>query len=85
MRNAIVGLAGLALVGALVVPASAESYRSPSAYKQKKKYYRYAQPRYESSNRSDYHEYLADKLPIGSGEWFRQMEREGRFGGGRRN
>jgi hypothetical protein len=83
MRHVIAIAVGLALVGAMFASANAQTYRSHGGYKQKKKHYQHAEPRNHDPG-DGYHEYLADKLPVGSAEWFQQMEREGRFGGGER-
>jgi hypothetical protein len=70
MRTATCGLLGLSLLAGLAVPADA-------ATRAKKRYHA---PGYERSQGSDYMERLADKLPFGSNEWWRQMDRERRGG-----
>lgn len=70
MRTVICGLLGLSLLAGLAGPADA-------AARAKKRYYA---PSYQQSQGSGYTERLADKLPIGSNEWWRQMDRERRGG-----
>jgi hypothetical protein len=83
MRMLVCGILAVALL-AVAAPASAQS-SGPAAYGKAKKKHRALRPNQgHRATRSDwenpYYEHLADKLPIGSGRWFEQMEREGRFG-----
>jgi len=67
MKVVISGLLGLSLLAGLAGAADA-------APRYKK--YRY----YSTQGGNGYQEHLADKLPIGSGAWWRQMDRERRGG-----
>jgi hypothetical protein len=63
------------LVGAAVAaPAAAETKRK--AHRPHAPGAAVATPR-----PADYRELLADKLPVGSSQWWEQMRREGRLGG----
>jgi len=67
MKVVISSLLGLSLLAGLAGAADA-------APRYKK--YRY----YSTQGDNGYQEHLADKLPIGSGAWWRQMDRERRGG-----
>jgi len=67
MKVVISGLLGLSLLAGVASAADA-------APRYKK--YRY----YGTQDGNGYKEHLADKLPIGSGDWWRQMDRERRGG-----
>jgi hypothetical protein len=82
MRIILAALFGVSLVVGLAMPTGTQAYEKARYNKKKtQKHYRHARPpSRDSTNRSDYYEHLADKLPVGSSRWFEQMEREGRFG-----
>jgi hypothetical protein len=77
-----------AVVVALAVAVSAAS-TAVDAHSKKKKKRSYERPsaaqRYSAPRESDYHEYIADRLPFGSKLWWEQMDREGRGGQSRAN
>jgi hypothetical protein len=68
---------GLSLLALFALAAEA------GATDKKKKAQRHASaPAPAATPRPDrYRELLADKMPVGSGEWWEQMRREGRLGG----
>ena len=83
MKALIAALTAASFVVGAAVPVSAETYREGYEVKQryKKKKHRVRHYRRTYINESQI-EYRADRLPLGTGVWWRQMDREGR--GGRR-
>jgi hypothetical protein len=80
MKKILAVLLVLSFAVAVAAPLAAEARtrKKPKAY--------YAPPRSEQrSSGSDYQEFIADKLPIGSSQWWAQMDREGRGGQSRAN
>ena len=70
------------LSGAVVAQAAASEEASASAKKHKAHKPAAHSPRHASASSPDgYRELLADKMPIGSTQWWEQMRREGRLGG----
>ena len=67
MKVVISGLLGLSLLAGLAGAADAAP-----------RYKKYRSPNTQDGN--GYKEHLADKLPIGSSDWWRQMDRERRGG-----
>lgn len=90
MKMIIGALTALSVLAGAAVPASAEAaggqqayqaHEVKTSYKKRKKY----KKRYYRRSYGDdfgYYPRWADKLPIGTSAWWRQMDREGR--GGRR-
>jgi hypothetical protein len=77
MKRFVAGLLAISFAAAVAAPVAAET-------RSKKK----PKPTYSerSERRSgDYQEAIADKLPIGSSQWWAQMDREGRGGQSRAN
>jgi hypothetical protein len=67
MRAVLAGLVGLSLLAGLAGAADAAP-----------RYKKYRS--YGTQDGNGYKEHLADKLPIGSSDWWRQMDRERRGG-----
>jgi hypothetical protein len=83
MKKTLASLLALMIAAALAAPAAAAEAR-----KKKKRYHAppHASERSERSrSTSDYQEAIADKLPFGTSQWWRQMDVEGRGGQGRPN
>ena len=60
--------------------------RRRAAKKKKRTYYQpYATQGYSAPRNEVYQEFLADKRPIGTSNWWQQMDREGRGGQSRAN
>jgi hypothetical protein len=82
MKKTLASLLALTIAAALAAPSAAE------ARKKKKRYHAppHVSERSERSrSTSDYQEAIADKLPFGTSQWWRQMDVEGRGGQGRPN
>lgn len=79
MKRIVAGLLALSFATAVAAPVAAET-RS-----KKKPKPTYSERTERRSGGSDYQEALADKLPIGSSQWWAQMDRESRGGQSRAN
>jgi hypothetical protein len=80
MKILVPALVTLSLAAGLAVPAQAHSETDGRWVYSKKKDDGYD---YAKRDRRYSREYIADKRPIGSAEWWRQMDREDRGGRGR--
>jgi hypothetical protein len=96
MKAIIAALTAVSVLAGAAVPVSAqavysEGYEVKQSYSKKKRKKRYRRARVHSGGEVYYRgsgriqqqpQYWADKLPTGTPDWWRQMDREGR--GGRR-
>jgi hypothetical protein len=82
MRKIVATLVALSIAAAVAAPMAAEART-----KKKKRVYHqpYAAERYTAPRNETYQEFLADKRPIGTSNWWQQMDREGRGGQSRAN
>jgi hypothetical protein len=81
MKRIVATLVALSVAATVVAPMAAEA-RS----KKKRTYYQpYATQGYSAPRNEVYQEFLADKRPIGTSNWWQQMDREGRGGQSRAN
>ena len=71
----------LSLLSGAVVAQAAASEEASASGKKHKAHKPAAQTRVSASSPDGYRELLADKMPIGSSQWWEQMRREGRLGG----
>jgi hypothetical protein len=82
MRLSIPVVLSVLLSSVLVAQAVASDEAGAADKKHKARKPTAAGPATASPPRPDgYHELLADKMPIGSTQWWEQMRREGRLGG----
>ena len=80
MKRIVATLVAVSVAAAVAAPMAAEA-RS----KKKRTYQPYATQGYSAPRNEVYQEFLADKRPIGTTNWWQQMDREGRGGQSRAN
>ena len=82
MKRIVATFVALSVAAAVVAPMAAEA----RSKKKKRTYYQpYATQGYSAPRNEVYQEFLADKRPIGTSNWWQQMDREGRGGQSRAN
>jgi hypothetical protein len=78
MRLAILWLLSVLMSFAVIAEAGATDTKKRKVQKHAANA---AAPTASGPRPAPYHELLADKMPIGSSQWWEQMRREGRLGG----
>ena len=81
MKRIVATLVALSVAAAVAAPMTAEA----RSKKKKRTYQPYATQGYSAPRSEVYQEFLADKRPIGTTNWWQQMDREGRGGQSRAN